>query len=191
MLHQHKRSKKSKSNNWWTPKKTFNELCQEYHFKPDLDAAGDEENSLCDYYLDKKIDALDDEVKWIVKKNKKTKVFLNPPNGDEKEEVIIILKSGRKKKVTKSRRLLAMFIHRAYLEFCEGRIIMMIVPLNVQSSGSWWDNVQEPMEAREDIFVRPIKRRIPFMENGKPGKSSINGYCVVLFGFKKGPNYLD
>ena len=189
MLHQNKRSKKSISNNWWTPKKNFLELCEEYDFKPVLDAAADEKNALCDYYLDKEVDGLDPEVKWIVKKNKKTKVFLNPPNGNEKEKVVIMLKNGKGKVITKSKRLLSMFIHRAYLEFCEGRIIMMIVPLNVQSSGSWWDNIQEPMEAGEDIFVRPIKRRIPFMENGKPGKSSINGYCVVLFGFKKGPNY--
>ena len=64
---------------------------------------------------------------------------------------------------------------------------MMIVPLNTQSSvKSWWPFVQEPMERGEDILVRPIKGRIPFQRNGVINTdSSINGYCVVLFGFNK------
>lgn len=186
MLHQNRRSKKSKSDNWWTPKEKFLELLEEYYFKPDLDAAADEENTLCEYYLDKESDALSENTTWTVNNKKKTKVWINPPNGDEKYVVEVVMKSGEVRKITKTKRLLSLYIARAYLEFCKGRQIMMIVPLNVQSSNSFWDNVQLPLENGEDIFVRPIKRRIPFQENGKPSKASINGYCVILFGFKKG-----
>lgn len=183
MLHQSKRSKKSKSNNWWTPIRTFEKLCKLYKFKPELDAAADDENSLCDWLIDKKIDAL--KIHWIVKGKKRTKVFLNPPNGDEKEKVVVMTRSGKAKTITKTKRLLALFIQTVYLEFTMGRQIMMIVPLNVQSSGAWWSFIQNPMERGEDIFVRPIEKRIAFLQKGKKSTSSINGYCVVLFAFNK------
>ena len=183
MLHQNKRSKKSTSNNWWTPFEAFEKLCKLYKFKPELDAAADDENALCNWYIDKKTNALNTH--WTVKGKKKTNVFLNPPNGDEKEKVVVMTRSGKAKTITKTKRLLALFINRAYLEFTMGRKIMMIVPLNVQSSGAWWSFVQNPMERGEDILVRPIEKRIAFLENGKKSTSSINGYCVVLFAFDK------
>lgn len=183
MLHQNKRSKKSISNNWWTPEHIFEKLCKLYKFKPELDAAADDDNSLCDWLIDKKINAL--KTHWTVKGKKRTKVWLNPPNGDEKETVIVMTKSGKPKKVVKTKKLLALFINKAYLEFTMGRKIMMIVPLNVQTSIAWWTFIQYPMERGEDIFVRPTERRIPFREKGKKSSSSINGYCVVLFGLDR------
>lgn len=172
MLHQNKRSKKAKSNDWWTPEIAFDKLCKLYRFKPNLDAAASKRNALCDYYIDRNTDAL--TINWKLK-NRKSKVWLNPPNDKEKR--------GKK-----TRALLGLFIKKAYIEFAANRAkIMMIVPLNVQSSvKAWWPYIQEPMERGEDIFVRPIKGRIPFQQNGsKNGTTSINGYCVVLFGFKK------
>ena len=159
MLHQHKRSHKSKSDDWWTPIEIFDKLTTEYNFYPKLDAAASYRNSVCTYFIDRKSDAL--KIDWYLH-NKRVPVWLNPPN-----------------------KQLGKFITRAYQQFKENRIkIMMIVPLNVQSSDSWWKNVQLPMEAGEKIFVRPIHKRIAFMNHGHKGQSSINGYCVVIFGRK-------
>ena len=161
MLHQNKRSKASKSDDWWTPKEVFDDLCKMYRFKPKLDASATNKNSLCDWYIDRKTNALVTE--WLVN-GRKVKVFCNPPN-----------------------KLLGKFIAKAYEQFKRHKIqIMMIVPLNVQSSKSWWNNVQLPMERGEKIFTRPIFRRIRFRHNGKKHNgSSINGSCVVIFGRKK------
>ena len=157
MLHQHKRSKKSKSDDWWTPKKVFKKLCKMYNFYPILDAAASNRNSLCKWYIDRHTNAL--VIDWMVK-GKKVLVWLNPPN-----------------------KQLGKFIARTYQQFTDHGIkTMMIVPLNVQSSKSWWRNVQEPKERGERIFVRPIEGRIPFKNHGYGSQSSINGYCVVIFG---------
>ena len=172
MLHQTERSKGSKSNAWWTPLETFEMLCKLYKFKPNLDTAASKRSTLCDNFLDRKTDAL--KVSWKLH-GRKSRAFLNPPNNKEKR--------GKK-----TRALLSLFIQKAYLEFAAGHAkIMMIVPLNTQSSvKSWWPFVQAPMERGEDILVRPIKSRIAFQKNGvKNTDSSINGYCVVLFGFNR------
>jgi len=59
---------------------------------------------------------------------------------------------------------------------------MMIVPVNVQGTKAWWDAIQDPMEKGERISVRPIKGRRRFLFRGKDSGTSINAYCVVLFG---------
>ena len=160
MLHQHKRSAKSKSDDWWTPKDIFKKLCKEYNFYPLLDAAASNKNSLCKWYIDRHADAL--QTNWHLK-YEKVPVWCNPPN-----------------------KLLGKFIARAYQQFKTHHIkIMMIVPLNVQSSNAWWNNVQMPMEKGERIFVRPIRTRIAFMNHGHGSQSSINGYCVIIFGRKQ------
>jgi len=157
MLHQHKRSKKSKSDDWWTPKDVFKKLCKMYKFYPELDAAASNRNSLCKWYIDRHVNAL--VTNWLVK-GKKVRVWLNPPN-----------------------KLLGKMIARTYQQFRDLKIqTMMIVPLNVQSSRAWWNNVQYPMERGERIFVRPILGRIKFKNHGHGSSASINGYCVVIFG---------
>ena len=160
MLHQNKRTKESKSDEWWTTQKLYDELCKEYDFYPEIDVAATKANRLCTLYFSKNDDAIT-KMKWIIGK-KKRKCWLNPPN-----------KSIR------------YFIKKAYEQFrlC-GIKTMMIVPLNVQSSKSWWRYVQIPMEKGEKIFVRPIYKRRKFLYKGADKGTSINGYCVVIFGRK-------
>ncbi len=159
MLHQHKRSKKSKSDNWWTPKLDYKKLCKIYSFFALLDVCATNASSKCKWYLDREIDALN--VDWLVK-GKLVLCFCNPPN-----------------------KQLGKFIDRCYQQFKElGIKTMLIVPLNTQTSKAWWRSVQRPMERGEKIMVRPMDKRINFEHGGKKGDSSINGYCVVIFGRK-------
>lgn len=75
------------------------------------------------------------------------------------------------------------FIKQAYQQFNLNKIkTMMVVPLNVQSSKSFWKFVQRPMESGEKIMVRPIENRRKFLFKGQDTGTSINGYCVVIFG---------
>lgn len=157
MLHQNKRSKKSKSDEWWTEQKLFDKLTKYYNFYPEIDVAATYANKLCTYYFDKKDNALTRN--WIIGK-KKRKCWLNPPN-----------------------KLMRFFIVKTYEQFKKHGIqTMMIVPLNVQSSSTWWKYIQEPMESGERIFVRPIEKRPKFLYQGRKDTGSINGYCIVIFG---------
>lgn len=158
MLHQHKRSKESKSDEWWTEQKLYDELCKEYNFYPEIDVAATKANRLCGLYFTKYDDAIT-KFRWRIGK-KKRKCWLNPPN-----------------------KTMKYFIKKAYQQFkLYGIQTMMIIPLNVQSSCSWWTNVQIPMERGEKILVRPIHKRRKFLFKGTDRGTSINGYCVVIFG---------
>lgn len=182
MLHKDKRSKSSGSNNWWTPVELFEELCKEYNFYPEVDVCADIDNSLRNLYFNKEQDALLRD--WIIGK-KKRKCWCNPPNGDEKITVTITLKNGKKKKLKKNRKLLSLFIRKAYQQWKDLKIqTMMIVPVNVQGTKAWWDCIQDPMERGETIMTRPIFRRRKFLFSGKDKGTSINAYCVVIFGRK-------
>jgi len=64
MLHQHKRTEESKSDEWWTDLKLFKELCKEYNFYPKIDVAATKANRLCGLYFTKKDNAL--KRKWII-----------------------------------------------------------------------------------------------------------------------------
>lgn len=160
MLHQNKRTKESRSDEWWTDQKLYNELCKKYDFYPEIDVAATEANRLCKFYFSKEENALTRN--WKIGK-KKRKCWLNPPN-----------------------KIIRLFIEKAYEQFASfGIKTMMIVPLNVQSSCSWWTNVQIPMERGEKILVRPIHKRRKFLFKGTDRGTSINGYCVIIFGRKK------
>ena len=157
MLHQHKRSQSSKSDEWWTPKDLFWELVDKYKFLPMLDVCATEANSLRNLFFSKKDNAL--TRKWI-KGRKKRKTWCNPPAKEQ----------GK-------------FIAKAYEQFKKHGIqTMMIVPLNVQSSKPYENCVQLPMERGERIFSRPIYRRRAFLHRGRKTGTSINGYCIIIFG---------
>jgi hypothetical protein len=161
MLHSDKRSKSSGSNNWWTPKELFDELCKEYNFYPEVDVCADIDNTLLNLYITREQDALTRD--WIIGKIKR-KCWCNPPNADDKITVTITLKNGKKVKLKKNRKLLSGFIRKAYQQWKDLKIqTMMIVPVNVQGTKAWWDCIQDPME-------------------GKDTGTSINAYCVVIFG---------
>ena len=74
-----------RSDVWLTPDNVFNDLCDYWKFKPNLDVAASKENTKCEYYIDKKMNALD--MDWRVyhkhvtncTRYEKTKVWINPP----------------------------------------------------------------------------------------------------------------
>lgn len=157
MLHQSKRSKSSGSDEWWTDHDLFWELCDEYNFYPKIDVCATEANSLRNKFFTKKDNAL--ERNWIIGK-KKRRCWCNPPAKEQ----------GK-------------FIAKAYQQFKHLKIeTMMIVPLNVQSSRAFEFFVQRPMEKGERIFCRPIYKRRKFLFRGRDYGTSINGYCVIIFG---------
>lgn len=166
MLHQTKRSKSSQSDEWWTPHDLYWELCDKYNFYPEIDVAATEANSLCRYFFTKKDNALKRD--WI-KGKKKRKCWNNPPAKEQ----------GK-------------FITQAYQQYRDLKIkTMQIVPLNVQSSKAF-QVVQKAIEKGEKIMVRPIDGRRVFLYKGKKSvtikrkkqkiTSSINGYCVIIYG---------
>jgi len=161
MLHQSKRSKQSKSDDWWTPKEVYDKLCKKYGAHPELDVAADYKNSLCEFWINKRKDAL--KTTWKLN-GLGNDVFCNPPNS-----------------------IMGKFLQKAFLEYIKHRgnvRIMMILPTNIMSSNSWFGNVEDQKKLY-DIFYEPIKGRIRFLHKGKPGTHvSINAYLVVLFGFK-------
>ena len=156
----HPESKLSASDEWWTLQELYDELCKKYNFYPELDVSATKANRLCNYYFSKKDDALTRD--WI-KGKKKRFCWNNPPAKEQ----------GK-------------FIAKAYEQWDELRIkTMQIVPLNVQSSNAWWDNVLYPIKRGERIFTEPIKNRRKFLYKGRDVGGSINGYCVVIYGRKQ------
>ncbi len=182
-LHQRKRSKKSKSDDWWTPKWLFKILCLIYDFHPKLDVSASYLNTKCEYYLDKKWNALEQD--WwygmkVTRKSRKTgkpisyswhwfedhklDIWCNPPNKD-----------------------LGKFMLKAYEQYKkfrkDGMRIMMIVPTNTMSSNAFWDAIELPKDRGEMVSYKPIYKRIEFLEKGKdPEFGARNAYLVVIWG---------
>ncbi len=186
-LHQRKRSKKSKSDQWWTPKWLFDCLCAIYDFDPILDVCASYKSTMCDYYLSEQENSLNQqwwygkrvkrrsrktgepisyEFKWFGEVEdivKNVCVWCNPPNSE-----------------------LGEYLRRAYKEFKERGIkTMMIVPTNSMSSKAFWDAVETPRREGEKVMYDPIYKRIPFLDNGKKPKfSARNAYIVIIWGRK-------
>ena len=169
-LHQRKRSKKSKSDEWWTPDNVFEQLCKDHSFHPEIDVACTYKNCKCMTGL---TDALKDDwnIKSLLYKKKKFgDVWCNPPNSE-----------------------LQNYLLRAYYEWKTfGMKIMMIVPANTMSSKAFWNAVEIPYRRGEKIMYEPIYKRITFLDNGKKPKfSARNAYIVVIWGKRrKIPNML-
>lgn len=159
-LHQRKRSESSLNDNYWTPDDVYELLCEQNDIEPLLDVACTEENKKCTKGLS---DSLGRD--WVINHLHPTivDVWCNPPNSK-----------------------LGEFIRKAFEQYDKwGMKIMMIVPANAVSSKAWWESIEDPKDAGEDIFYKPIKGRIKFLENGKKTKySARNAYMVVIWGTK-------
>lgn len=164
-LHQRKRSKKSLSNEWWTPDKLFDFLCKYYKKHPILDVTATFKNSKCIWYLDKKADATDPDTKWVILNGKRVMIWCNPPNENLQE-----------------------LLFSAYYQWVDSNCkqeIMMIVPANVVSSQGFWINVRIPEDFGENVSHREIEGRPEFLDNGKkPDSSARNAYIVICWGFQ-------
>jgi len=166
LLHQRKRSKKSLSNEWWTPDQLFIFLCTVVRRFPKLDVCATNRNSKCIWYLDKKVDATDPDTKFVIKKTKRVTVWCNPPNEHTQE-----------------------MLFKNYWQWVESnckQTIMMIVPANVLSSQGFKINVRIPIDFGEDVFYREIDGRPAFLDNGKkPDSSARNAYIFICWGMKE------
>ena len=119
MLHQHKRSKDSLNDDWWTPKSLYENLCKKYNIYPKLDVAATSENSKCQYYLG---DALHQE--WTIGGKDPETIWCNPPFS-----------------------MTDKFIRRAESQYAKyGMRMMMIVPANVLSSKVWHELIEGKRE---------------------------------------------
>lgn len=162
-LHQRKRSKKSLSNEWWTPDKLYIFLTKRAKVKPKLDVCATFQNSKCIWYLDKKADATNPDTSFIIPKRRRVVVWCNPPNEHTQE-----------------------MLYRVYMEWslsnCKQPIIM-IIPANVLSSQGFKYNVRIPIDFGENVHFREIEGRPEFLENGlKPESSARNAYIVITWG---------
>lgn len=148
-----------KEDEYETPNDLFIQLCHAYKFNPQLDAAANNENSKCRFFL---TDALHKEWMKPHTYKKRTDTFLkgvdvwcNPPHSLTEE-----------------------FVKRANQQSDKHNInIMMIVPAN-SICAKYFD------EILESPFVNyfRISGRITFYRNGKPSRfPSRNGYFVVIW----------
>ena len=162
LLHQRKRSKKSKSDEWWTPKEFISDAEKEYDMQFEVDVACNYKNCQCMTGL---MTALKDDwnVKSLYKKGKWGDVWCNPPNSK-----------------------LRYFLPRAFQQWKKyGMRIMMIVPANVMSSKAFWSAVEIPRRDGEKVMYEPVYKRISFLDNGKKSKfSARNAYIKVIWGMK-------
>lgn len=160
-----KKTKKSAETSYWTPDDLFDYLTKKYRFEPNCDIAATKANSICKYYYDKKMNALQIE-KWHLPKRVKQRIrcWCNPPNDN-----------------------MGKFIKKVYQQYMDfGIRTMMILPSNIEGTKAWWDCVEDPIDRGEKIFFKAIKRRPKFKLRGKNSEhSSINSYKVVIFGRKK------
>ena len=170
--HQRKRSESSKHDDWWTPKWLFSQLCALYKFKPRLDVACSLESNMCEEGIGAGVGKGEDALQcdWVYLGDdpdnyQVVDVWCNPPNS-----------------------IVGKFILKAYEQFKkfseEGMKIMMIIPTNTMSSKAFWNGIQIPQDNGERVFYKPIYKRIPFLEHGKPSKygSARNAYLVVIWG---------
>ncbi len=161
-LHQRKRSKKSKSDEWWTPREFVEEQEYEHDMLFEVDVACNYRNCRCMTGI---TDALNDDwnIPSTLKNRKWGDVWCNPPNSK-----------------------LKYFLPRAFKQWNRyGMRIMMIVPANVMSSKAFWDAVEIPRRKGRRITYEPVYKRISFLDNGKKSKfSARNAYIKVIWGKK-------
>lgn len=170
-LHQRKRSKKSKNDNYWTETKWFEELCKKEKLVPLLDVCATNNSTKCYYWIDRKLNAL--KCDWIINTGKcywkrdgglyfgryyngkkKVVIWCNPPHSKTKE---FVLKA-----------------HEQWKKF--GITILMIVPAN-SICAKYFDPIED------NIIYKRISGRPTFLENGRKSKfNARNSYMTVRWG---------
>lgn len=156
-LHQMKRSKASLSDEYETPKKVYDYLCNRFDFYPELDVSAKLTTAKCKSYFNMAQNAL--RLDWCIADGYKIdNVWCNPPHS-----------------------LTLQFVRKAHDEWNKFNInIMMILPTNTMSSGYWHGMI----EGRADYYAIP--GRIQFLVDGKPSKyKSRNAYVCVIWRKRK------
>ena len=104
---------------FWTPMDVYEKLCSMYQVNPKLDAAANDDNKKCDFYL---TNAIFEE--WTLPCQEVVDVWCNPPHT-----------------------LTLQVITRAHYQYQKyGMNIMMIVPANVMSTEVWHKYVENQVE---------------------------------------------
>ena len=151
------RTELSLSDDWETPQKLFDYLCEKYKITPEYDVAATDDNSKCMYLISKEDqDGLTHE--WNIQSDIQfpnyADVWCNPPHSKNEE-----------------------FVKRAYDQWVKHNInIMMILPANAMCT-NYAENWIEPFAE-----YHPINRRFcKFLYKGEKKDSSRNGYFVVIW----------
>lgn len=136
-----------------TDPKLINRFRKQYHLDFFLDAAANDKNKKCNYYLG---DALHQE--WVWPNGYKVDVWCNPPHSLNEE-----------------------FIKRADAQHKKHNInICMIVPANCQSMPTWHRLIESEIELITENH--PIKGRPNFFKLGRKTKfPSRNAYRVIIW----------
>jgi site-specific DNA-methyltransferase (adenine-specific) len=163
----HKRVSKiiTSKDEWQTPQWLFDLLDQEFHFQ--VDAAADEMNSRCRWFLKKggEFDALT-MTSWMRSDWPQVNTFfLNPPYS-----------AGNIDK----------FMAKALEESKKGAVVVCLVPCATDTK--WWHNYA--MKAQEIRFIKGRVRFVGYNEKGEQIKNSPTfSSCVVIFKHDPGKDY--
>ena len=141
---------------WWTKKELYRYECQKYDIYPELDAAATLENKLCDAYFCKDEDPDGLTGSWQGYKA----VWCNPPNS-----------------------LLMEFILKAFKEWQDGAIILMIAPCGAFGTkyfkNSIWNALKQSPWKR--VIMEPIVPRPEFLDHGKDAENgNRNSYMEIV-----------
>lgn len=163
-LHQRKRSEASLSDEWYLSELDFTKLCNEHNLSCHIDVCASLENTKCEYFIDKEMNAL--EMEWVIGKSKKEPnkgriligngdTYINPPNS-----------------------LTQKFIAKTDEQWFKYNMnIMMLIPINatVTKNGKKyiWDN--------PNVEIYPVLPTPRFIHNGVQGESARNRYCVSIW----------
>jgi len=139
----------SKDMSWRTPPELFNHLNREFHFG--LDAAASNENTLCDYYLPEKEDALNTD--WSRLTFHGNSVWLNPPYG----------------------RTVHKWVKKAYQESRKGLTVVLLIMACTETK--WWG--EYVWKADEVRLIQGRLRFLD--SSGKPQNAAPKGSAIVVF----------
>ena len=157
-LHQRPRSEASKSDEWETDKKLFEQLNEKYGLDCRIDVAATAQNTKCETHIEKEYNGLWKD--WTYYKGWRKEdglydAWCNPPNSLTQD-----------------------FIEKANEQWERYNIqIMMLIPINatVTKNGKKyiWDN---PL-----VEIHPVLPTPKFIYNGVQGESARNRYCVCIW----------
>lgn len=154
-------TKESESNEWWSDKEWYENICDTYEIYPKFDAAATHESTKCPEYFDKIDNALEREWKIENPVGIIVDIWCNPP-----------LNKGLCRK----------FVLKAEEQWRKHNMnIMMPVPAGVISRQYFrhlWDEFVK--NQGKTVFLDPIDRP-KFLLNGKKKTFARNDYMMLIF----------
>lgn len=152
-------TEKSDSDEWYTRKDLYLEICRMVKITPRLDVAATDRYHLCKYYFTKEDDALIKE--WLIKAcTKKTGIWMNPPN-----------------------KQCAAFMTKALQQWKKHNINIICLIPSATISRRYFKEIWDTFRLSEGLLIDIIPIPRPnFLYKGQEGKGSArNDYMVVVF----------